>query len=58
MSEALNKDIQKPIIIKDNKWRNELRANGITHNMSILQWYMDAEVAVPLLKQYASLLPG
>lgn len=55
--EALNKGILKTIINMNNKWRKELRANEITPSMSMLQWCMDAEVTIPTLTQYSSMLP-
>ena len=46
-SVALNTSILETIIYIYNKWRKDMRADGITISMSMLQRYTDAEVAVP-----------
>ena len=42
----------------NNKWRKEMRANGMMVSMSMLQCYVDAEVSVPTLIKYSDMLPG
>ena len=56
--EALNVGIIEPVINMNNKWRKEMRANGMMVSMSMLQSYTDAEVSVPTLIKYSNMLPG
>ena len=57
-SEALNVVIPVAVINMNNKWRKEMRSKGSTISMPRIQWYTDAEVAVPTLVCFSFLLPG
>ena len=57
-SEALNARIPEAVINMNNKWRKEMRSNGSTISMPMIQRYTDAQVAIPTLVQFSYLLPG
>ena len=56
--EALNVRIPEAVINMNNKWQKEMRSNGSTISMPMIQRYTDAEVAIPTLVQFSFLLPG
>ena len=57
-SEALNARIPEAVINMNNKWRKEMRSNGSTISMPMIQRYTDAQVAIPTLVQFSYLLPS
>ena len=50
--ETLNVQIPETVINMNNKWRKEMRSNGYTISMPIIQRYTDAGVANPTLVQF------
>jgi hypothetical protein len=57
-SEAQNAAIPKEVIESNNRWRKFSRAKGMTPEISIMERYSDAKVAVPLLIRFSNELPG
>ena len=56
--EALNMRIHEAVINMNNKRQKEMRSNGSTISLPMIQRYTDAEVAIPTLVQFSFLLPG
>ena len=56
--QAWNARIPEAVINMNNKWRKEMRLNGSTISMPMIQRYTDAQVAIPTLVQFSHLLQG
>ena len=54
--EALNVKIPEPIVNANNRWRKEMRANGMKPLFSMVEHYSKVQALIPTLVEFSTAL--
>ena len=55
--EALNVNIPEPIVNANNRWRKEMRANGMKPSFSMVENYCEVQALIPTLVKFSRAMP-
>ena len=55
--EALNVNIPEPIVNANNRWRKEMRANGMKPSFSMVENYCKVQALIPTLVKFSRAMP-